>query len=260
MTRDEIEMALLKVLGSPIEPDKRLGQGKWYLIQRLNQETAANPPVTSIQFMQAVWALTANGLCFIDFTQPSSDNWTLELTDAGREALNDQDYIPDNVPAYLRKIAADVPDLSPTANLYLVESIQCYTARNYLAATIMLGVAAEAVFYESAEAFSKWVPGAAGANLAKLLAEPKISYIRKFTEFRDRLLPQKNAIPADLGQTLDLDMNATLDLLRRVRNDVGHPSGLKVDRQSILGYLVVFPALAKRLYELRKFCLANLPP
>lgn len=264
MTTGEKEMAILKVLGTtrgsvfPIV-DRRLGFGRAYLIECVNQNLGVDEKINSYEFMQLVWALTANGLCFIDFSQSAPENWTLELTTAGRSALEDESFIPDNVPAYLKKIAADIPDLSATANLYLSESLRSYTSRNYLAATMMLGVAAEAIFYESAEAFADWTPDRSGAKLKALLADPKISYIRKFDEFQKRLSPLKSSLPADFQQNLDLNINSILELLRLARNDVGHPTGLTVAHDNAFQYLVVFPMLAKRLYALRKHCISGTP-
>lgn len=264
MTTGEKEIAILKVLAAPRGsvypiPDNRLGSGRSYLIECVNQNLGVGEQINSYEFMQLVWALVASGLCFINFSQPASENWTLEITNAGRAALEDGNFTPDNVPAYLKKIAADIPDLSATANLYLSESLRSYTSQNYLAATMMLGVAAEAIFYESAEAFADWTPDGSGTNLKALLADPKISYIRKFDEFQKRLSPLKPSLPVDFRQNLDLNLNSILELLRLVRNDVGHPTGITIARDNAFQYLVIFPMLAKRLYALRQHCLPSTP-
>lgn len=204
--------------------------------------------------MQAVWGVVSRGLAYIDFSQPAPENWTLELTERGQTALDEGQYIPDNVPAYLRKIAADVPDLSQTANLYLQEALGSYSAGNYLAATMMIGVAAEAIFYEAAEAFAAWTPDGSGKNLADLLNKPEKAYIQKFVEFRKRIPPLQNHFPSDLQQNLDLNLNSILELLRLARNNVGHPTGIQMNRENAFQHIVLFPMLAKRLYDIRNFC------
>ena len=89
MTTGEREMAILRVLGTtrgtvfPIV-DRRLGFGRAYLVESVNENLGVDEKLNSHQFMQLVLALTANGLCYIDFPQHAPENWTLELTDAGR--------------------------------------------------------------------------------------------------------------------------------------------------------------------------------
>ncbi len=152
-----------------------------------------------------------------------------------------------------------MPDLSATANLYVQESLRSYASGNYLAATMMIGVAAEAIFYEAADAFAKWTPDASGKNLKDLLDKPEKAYIQKFVEFRKRVVPFQPKFPGDLQQNLDLNMNSILELLRLARNDVGHPTGVHISRENAFQHIILFPMLAKRLYDIRNFCQTATP-
>ena len=259
MRPSEIETALLEVLGKP-PCDKRLSRGSAFLIEHLNQHTGPDNHVVRAAFMEAVWALVARGLAYIDFSQPAPENWTLELTDAGERAIADNSYIPDNAPAYLKRIAEDIPGLTATARLYLEEALRAFTTRNYLSATLMLGVSAEAVFYDAAYAFCDWTPDGSGAKLKELLDRESYAYVRKFEDFQKRLLVHKPSLPGDFQQNLDLNLNSLLELLRLARNDVGHPTGVSVPRENAFQYLVIFPMLARRLYGIRAFCIANKKP
>jgi len=260
MTSAEIEIALLEVLGSPLHYDKRLCGGRAFLIDYLNQHIQGKGSIGRHSFMEAVWGLISRGLAYIDFSQPAPENWTLELTDSGERALKEQDYIPDNAPAYLKKIAEDIPQISATSRLYLEESLRAYASGNHLSSTMMLGVAAEAAFYDTAYAFADWVKDGSGVRLRELLERDSTSYIQKFTEFQKRLLPHKPDLPGDFQQNLDLNMNSVLELLRIARNEVGHPTGITIPRESAFQYLVIFPMLCRRLYGIRDFCIANTLP
>ena len=208
-------------------------------------------------FMHSTWALVAQGLAYIDFSQPAPENWTLEITDAGTKALREDEYVPDNVPAYLKRVAEDIPSLGAIPQLYLEEALRSFTAQQYIAATMMLGVAAEAVFYDCAGAFADWTPDSSGAALKEILNKEGRPFTFKFEEFRKRLNAHKSSFPAELVQTLDITLNSVVDLFLVVRNQVGHPSGVTVPRENVFQYLVVFPMLAKRFYAIRAFCTVN---
>lgn len=244
----------LRALAEPHATEYRIRANDGYLAQRIAEMTGGKTRLGSRQTMELVWTLVSRGLGYIDTSQPSPEYWTIELTERGRQALDDSASNPDDVPAYLKKVAEDVPGLSATAKLYLDEALRCYSTENHLAATMMLGVATEAVFYDTALPFSAWVPDGSGAKLRELLERPGAAFVHKFTEFQKRVAVHKSAFPADLAQNVDLSMNSLLELIRLARNDVGHPTGTRVTRESCFQYLVVFPLLAGRLYAIQAFC------
>lgn len=260
MTSHELETAILEVLGQPSPTDRRLGRGEHYLLKTVNDHIGVGAGIDRYQFMKAMWSLVSQGLAYIDITQPAPENWTLELTEAGEVALDDSRFVPDNVPAYLKKIAEEIPQLAKIPKSYLDEALRTYTARCYVASSMMLGVAAEAIVLDAAEAFAKWTPDGSGNALNMKLQKSTVPYVQKFEEFRKRLPPHKSNLPGELQQNLDLTLISLIDLLRVTRNSVGHPTGASVSRESAFQYLVVFPMFAKRLYILRDWCRNETPP
>ena len=247
---EEVENALVRSLARGIT-DHRF----CFLNERIRETIGPNKPFPgSHQIMRAVWSLVAKRMIYIDYSQPYSENWCIFLTERGAEAADDSSINPDNVPNYLKKLVGDVPGLSQTARLYLEEALRAYANDCFLASTMMLGVAAEAVFYDVASSFAKWLGTESGKRLAELLDKDTSAYIYKFTEFQKRLLASKGHMPSGLQQNLDLNINSVLELLRLARNDVGHPTGVEVGRQNAFQYLVVFPGLARRLYDIKGFC------
>lgn len=252
MTDDsvDVEQALLKSLSKGFTEHRLC-----FLNERVREVIGPNTPFPGSRvIMAAVWSLVAKRLVFIDYSQPHPENWNIYLTDRGVEAADDANLNPDNVPNYLKKISGDVPGLSNVARLYLEESLRAYANDCFLSSTMMLGVAAEAVFLDVAPSFCNWVGLEQGKKLAALLDKNTSAYVCKFTEFQKRLLPAKGHMPSNLQQNLDLNINSVLELLRLARNDVGHPTGVTVTRQDALQYLIVFPGLARRLYDIKGFC------
>lgn len=247
----DLQTAVLKVLANP-NSDKRLGRGRHYLIQEVLKEFDPGA-VYGRNVMAAIWALIGQGLAYIDFAQPAPENWTLGLTEAGARALQDRGMNPDNSGEYLTRLAAMVPDATPTVLRYAGEAVASYNGRCYLASAVMLGVASEAGFLEMALAFGAWLPEAQGAKFDQLIRSPRMNYIAKFAEFRKRIEPRRSQLPAELSDGMSLTLDSVLDLLRVFRNDAGHPTGKQISREDAFINLQMFARYLQKLYALKAF-------
>ena len=248
LSNEDIDSILLRSLAFPYCDSRFCFLGD--RVREQLRDSDARPGGQSI--MQAVWSLVARRLAYIDYSQPDSSNWSVKLTERGWEAVNDSNLNPDDIPLYLRRVATDIPELGSIPRFYLDEALRAYSSDCFSASTMMLGVAAEAVFFDVATPFATWLNSRAGKALAEILEKPTVAYVQKFVEFQKRLAASKGDLPAPLQQNLDLNINSVLELLRLARNEVGHPTGIQVDRHSAFQYLVIFPGLAQRLYDLKK--------
>jgi hypothetical protein len=100
--------------------------------------------------MAAVWSLLAQGLAYIDYSQPAPENWELRLSEAGAAAAADRHPNPDDPAGYLVRLR-EIPHMSSLVREYATEALQAYNARLYRASAVMLGVASEAAVLEAAE-------------------------------------------------------------------------------------------------------------
>jgi hypothetical protein len=89
------------------------------------------------------------------------------------------------------------------------------------------------------------------------LANPRISYNRKFQEIRKALESKKAALPGELIDGMSLLFDSVLDLLRVNRNDAGHPSGKHFGRGDCFIALRMASRYLQRIYALKQsFCAA----
>jgi hypothetical protein len=223
--RFALQRAVLQLLAEP-RTDCRLGRGNHYLSEAIRAKFPAQPPSAS-DLHQSFWSLVAQGLAYIDMSQSAAENWTLNLTPAGVAAVHDEDYNPDDASGYLARLAKDVPGLSNTTIMYVREAVRSYAARNYLATTVMLGVASEAAMLEMAEHLAQHYED---VSLQSVLDDERTPYNRKFAEVRKRLDQRKQDLPRELADGMSLTFDSVLDLLRVNRNDAGHPTGRHFDR------------------------------
>jgi hypothetical protein len=202
------------------------------------------------EIQEAYWAVIGRGLAYIDISQPAAENWTLNLTPAGRAAALDTELNPDDPEGYRQRIATLAPQLSDLVNVYLTEAIDTYYHECYLVSSVMLGVAAEALLLEVGHGFAAWLGGTAGGKLEAILVDPRRNYSAKFSEFRSRLETARPKLPAHLRDNLDIRLNSTVEILRLYRNDAGHPTGKIPDRQTCRIHLIVFADVLARYYGL----------
>lgn len=248
----QLQTALLKLLIDPAA-DRRLGSGHHYLSERVAQQFGSGRRPPPRQVMEATWSLISQGLAYIDYSQPSVDNWTLHLTPAGEAAAGDQSINPDSPGEYLQRLRADVPGASATVWQYANEALASYVNRCYLASAVMLGVASEAAFLEMAEAFAGWLPEGERERYSSLINKRNAAYLAKFEDFRRKLEPRKPDLPEDLSDGMALTLDSVLDLLRIYRNEAGHPRGKQIDRAQARINLEMFARYLQRMYAFKAF-------
>jgi hypothetical protein len=152
---------------------------------------------------EAVWGLVADGLVYLDTEGQGSgtDSWRWKLSAAGVRVVEGGPWEPREPEGYLRRLRRQVPELDPLALRYVEEALRAFNAHCYLATSVMLGVASEAVFNRLAAAFVTASEGSA-AKLEKLIDDPSMTYFARFVELRKRLDPIRDSLPNGLGDVL----------------------------------------------------------
>ncbi len=246
-----IQSMILRLLSQP-NVDKRLGRGQYYFVEAVKNAFPSDIHLSGEHIMQTLWGLVGRGLIYIDISQSAPENWEWRLTNAGIASAKDEQFNPDDPERYLAQLRSNIPDISNLVLIYANEAAFCYNHECYLASAVMLGVASEAAFLEMAQACVNWL-GIAGKNLHEVICDPHKPYVRKFDEFRKRIVPRKAELPPELADGMSLTFDSVLDLLRISRNDAGHPTGKVVSREDQYISLQMFARYLQRLYDLRSF-------
>ena len=84
--------------------------------------------------------------------------------------------------------------------------------------------------------------------MAKELARPRSNYFALWTEFRKRIEPIRQDLPNRAADALTLD--AIADLIRLTRNEVGHPTGRRVDEDTARVHLTIAPMYLRKMQQL----------
>lgn len=149
--------------------------------------------------------------------------------------------------SYIAMVRKHVPDLDDLTTLYLEEAVGSFYAGCLHASCVMLGVAAENRF--------NMLLGAAAASqkhpsvFAAAVKERAI--LRRIGKFVTLLEPMERLMPAEVREDLDTQFRAIQSLIRLARNESGHPSSERKDRDAVFVFLQLFAPCARKMSQLQ---------
>lgn len=205
---------------------------------------------------QVIWEFVASGVIAPgNGLHSSGANLPFfSITEFGREVLSAGRAIPHDPDGYLAEIRGAARScVDAVAIGYIEEALSCFARGCYTASVLLLGVAAEAVVLKACEL------------IVDASADPAV---RKTYDSLPDVVKQKhrwlveryNALPAKvrrgvLPDGLDVTLTSAFDLIRRQRNDLGHPQAIPpaIDRQHAFVFFQVFLTVVRDLEAFATF-------
>jgi hypothetical protein len=206
---------------------------------------------------EILWQLIIQGII-----TPGSDasNPTLpwfRITDYGQEVLKHERFIPHDPTNYLDDLRAQAKTtLGNVTIAYVEEALRCFTAGCHMASVLLLGVAAESVFLGVCEVVRSHLK-----DVKDQKAFDKLQHIRqKHRWITDKYL----SLPGDarrkqLPDSLDITLTTLYELIRRQRNDLGHPqeNPPAVDRERAFVFFRTFPSYVRDVEAFAEYIKTN---
>ena len=131
----------------------------------------------------------------------------------------------------------------PIILLYIEESVQCFLS-------VMLGVAAEAVFYQLFE----WMKKNATNPTFKSRIERAEKQVNSFKNKQDVIFNEikqhKGLLDTSLTGNIETNLDGIGTFMRLQRNDSGHPTGIKKSRDEMFVNLRLFVPYCRQIYDL----------
>ncbi len=170
------------------------------------------------------------------------------ITDFGRVVLLAGRAIPHDPDGYLAESrGAGKTCIDAVAIGYIEEALCCFARGCHTASVLLVGVAAEAVILKACELS---VEASADPEVRKVYDSlPDVVKQRhRWLAERYKALPPKVRREA-LPDGLDVTLTSAYDLIRRQRNDLGHPQAIPpaIDRQHAFVFFQVFLTVVKDL-------------
>ena len=204
--------------------------------------------------IEVMWQLIMQGVITPgkDASNPALP-W-FRVTSYGKMVLEAERFIPHDPAGYLDDVREVAGTTAGQAALtYLEEALRCFTLGCHLASVLLLGVAAEAVFLRLCE-----VIRGALQNDAERTQFDQLQWVKP----KHRWVVEKYAaLPAEvrrahLPESLDLTLTSLYDLIRRQRNELGHPQEdpPAIDREQAFTYFKLFPTFIQDVEAFAAYC------
>ena len=184
------------------------------------------------------------------------------VTEHGKSALADvnkpQPYDPDGFLLEFRRL---VPCADPILLDYVTEAVRAFNAACYKSAAVMLGAASEKAVLVLCNRFEDAISEPEAKN--KFMKDSSgISISRKFSALKNRLDLMVDAkrfsTHHEIVDTVQHALPAVFELIRRCRNDAGHPDIPSfTDPDTVFLNLRVFTEHARRIYGILSYLDAN---
>jgi hypothetical protein len=207
---------------------------------------------------EVLWELIGLGIMVPG--QPSSQTsqatgyeaWNLpwvQLSTYGQQVLKTGRVVPQDQLGYLNE-ARTIGKLcfGDVAEHYLEEALRCFSRSCYTASVLLLGVASEASFNQLCSLYEKSIPD---PN-----AQKKFSKLQRVKEKHRWILQKYLALPGtirnQLPDGLDVTLSGVYDLIRRQRNDLGHPQDIRpeIDREHAFALFHLFVTYIREIEAL----------
>jgi hypothetical protein len=212
-------------------------------------EDFAGPNRTTIedQVREIVWELTFQGIIVpgFDSSTQASLPW-FKLTDWGKESLELGEYLPYDAVLFIERMRKEVPLVDDRITLYITEALKCFRFGVFIASAMMVGVAAEQMILVLKEAVSNCLDSA--EKKKKFEMDGKETIKRVHSAIWKRLEPVREQMPGGLREAIGVELTAIFEMVRRTRNEAGHPSGKKIERHEAEALLLLFPTHIKTVY------------
>lgn len=206
---------------------------------------------------EVMWQLVTQGIVAPGM---NSANLTLpffHITDYGKTVLETERFVPHDPTGYLKEVrGAAKTVVGEVAITYIEEALRCFNSGCQLAAVLLLGVAAECVLLELCKVIHSSLRSA--ADQKALDGKQTIKHKHRWIVDKYLALPSSTRRER-LPESLDLTLTSLYELIRRQRNDLGHPQEKppELSREQAFVFFRLFPGFVSDIELFADYCRNN---
>ena len=202
----------------------------------------------------ALWQLFIQGVITPGTDAANPDFPRFRITRYGQEVLQAERFIPHDPAGYLDAVRQAANTIVGQASLaYVEEALRCFNSGCPLASVLLLGIAAEAVLLE--------LCAVARDALQSPQEQTQLDNLQSVRPKHRWLVGKYNALPGpvrrqQLPESLDVTLTSLYELIRRQRNQLGHPQPHppSIDRDAAFVYFKLFPTFISDGEAFAEYC------
>ncbi len=214
------------------------------------------PESDRLVLQELTWDLVLQGVLTPGSNWSNSNLPFVRLTEYGKRCVQEESILPHDYGMYLEEIKRVSAQTDSIFLVYLTESIEAFNKALYISSVVNLGIASERLTLILIEAYADAIENQANKTRfqAGINRQRHIAY--KFEELFKHLTSNREKFPDEIRDNLDM-IRYLEEMLRKERNDAGHPTGKSFSREEALVLLLAFPTHYKTVVKLNDWLRAN---
>jgi len=259
MTREEIHNKIFEHFKSQVDwieknPNQvqqfQMGQIYSLFPHEQNEPHWEHEKINSI-IREIVQELINAGFLYPGTTDQNSSYPWLTITQYGKEAFLEEDWLPYDPEGYIKALKIKIPTIDEITLTYIGEAIAAYNRRNLLSATLTIGIASENLMLLLIEAYTDWITSATRKASFKKKIENRF-ILTQYKVFKKEFANDIKSFPKELQIDWETYLDGIFNFIRLNRNDAGHPTGKQFDVKVVYASLQVFSEYALFIFKLIK--------
>lgn len=207
---------------------------------------------------EVMWKFIIQGVITPGINASNPNLPFFRITDYGQQVLEADRFVPHDPAGYISEVRTAARScVGAVAFAYLEEALHCFTRGCHIASVLLLGVAAEAALLDLCKVIRK--------SLRDPSSQQEFDSLPDLIKTKHRWIVSKyHGLPSkvrreQLPDSLDMTLGSLYDLIRRQRNELGHPqeSPPKLGRDQAFVAFRLFPTYVSDLEAFADFCRAN---
>jgi len=205
---------------------------------------------------EVMWQLLTQGVITAGFDSANLALPFFRVTDYGQKVLEAGRFIPHDPAGYLDELRAISGVVTTDVTIvYVEEALRCFTSGCHMASVLLLGVAAESVFNGLCEIIRPSLKNS--GEQKKLDSQLPVKPRHRWIVQKHQSLPKN--VRRQLPESLDVTLTSLYELIRRQRNELGHPQEKppELSREQAFVFFQLFPSFVSDVQAFAEHCHKN---
>ncbi len=196
---------------------------------------------------QLMWRMLIDGVIVFGLDAVNNAWPFYSVTEYGKKVVAGETAQPYDPEGFVAYFVQQCPGADDVIREYFIEAVTCFNSGCHRASVIMLGASSERLIQNLKEATASSMPEAQREKFRRDCGS-KISKVFQTTKGRLDYSVSQGLLSAPHDETVSSTLPAVFDVLRRSRNDAGHPTTpAPIDRDTAFINLRVFVEYARRV-------------